>query len=103
MQEIDYPGRQTSYSHQASAGVQRQFGNTMSFEANYVYSGGRLEEPYNTMNVNLTYNPATGANYPFTDVTHRAFPQWGLVNFELHLSGCLDWFYGLKRRAGLMS
>ncbi len=82
-QEINYPGRETSYSHQASAGVQRQFGNTMSFEANYVYSGGRLEEPYNTMNVNLTYNPATGANYPFTDVTHRAFPQWGLVNFEL--------------------
>jgi len=82
-QEINYPGRETSYSHQASAGIQRQFGNTMSFEANYVYTGGRGEEPYSTMNVNLTYNPATGANYPFTDVSHRAFPQWGLVNFEL--------------------
>jgi hypothetical protein len=30
--------------------------------------------------VNLTYNPATGANYPFTDLTRRAFPDWGLVN-----------------------
>src|SRR5581483_9509802 len=29
---------------------------------------------------NLTYNPATGANYPFTDLTRRAFPDWGLVN-----------------------
>jgi hypothetical protein len=82
-QEINYPGRKTSYSQQASAGVQRQFGDTMSFEANYVYTGGRREEPSNTMNVNLTYNPATSANYPFSDVSHRAFPQWGLVNFEL--------------------
>jgi peptidoglycan/xylan/chitin deacetylase (PgdA/CDA1 family) len=24
-----------------------------------------------------------------------------LINLELHLSGCLDWFYGLKRRVGL--
>src|SRR3989442_7843403 len=55
----------------------------MSLEANYVSTGGRGEEPYSTMNVNLTYTPATGANYPFTDVSHRAFPQWGLVNFEL--------------------
>jgi hypothetical protein len=82
-QEINYPGRKTSYSHQTSAGVQRQIGNTMSFEVNYVYTGGRGEEPYNTMNVNLTYDPAAGANYPFSDVTHRPFPQWGLVNFEL--------------------
>ena len=82
-QEINYPGRKTSYSQQASVGVQRQFGNTMSFEVNYVYTGGRREEPSSTMNVNLTYNPATGANYPFSDVSHRAFPQWGLVNFEL--------------------
>src|SRR5262249_53091544 len=82
-QEINYPGRETSYSHQVSAGIQRQIGNTMSFEVNYVYTGGRNEEPYNTMNTNLTYNSATGANYPFSDVSHRAFPQWGLVNFEL--------------------
>ena len=47
-QEINYPGRETSYSHQASAGVQRQFGSTMSFEANYVYTGGRGEEPKKT-------------------------------------------------------
>src|SRR5881296_901780 len=51
-QEINYPGRKTSYSQQASVGVQRRFGNTMSFEVNYVYTGGRREEPSNTMNVN---------------------------------------------------
>jgi len=80
-QEINYPGRQTSYSHQASAGIQRQFGTDMSLEVNYIYTGGRREET--AQNVNLTYNPATGANYPFTTVSTRAFPQWGTVDFEL--------------------
>jgi hypothetical protein len=80
-QEINYPGRRTSYSHQASAGIQRQIGDVMSFEANYVYTGGRLEE--NSVNANLSYNPATGANYSFTDISRRPFPDWGLVNFEL--------------------
>jgi hypothetical protein len=80
-QEINYPGRRTSYSHQAGVGVQRQLGSNMSFEANYVYTGGRLEE--NSINANLSYNPATGANYPFSDASRRPFPQWGLVNFEL--------------------
>jgi peptidoglycan/xylan/chitin deacetylase (PgdA/CDA1 family) len=26
-----------------------------------------------------------------------------LLHFELHLRGCLDWYYALKRRAGLMA
>ena len=80
-QEINYPGRQTSYSHQASAGIQRQIGDAMSLEANYVYTGGRLEEY--PINVNLSYNPATGANYNFNDISRRPFPDWGLVNFEM--------------------
>jgi hypothetical protein len=80
-QEIDYPGRKTSYSHQASAGLQRQIGADMSLEANYVYTGGRGEE--SAVNANLSYNPLTGANYPFSDVSHRPFPDWGQVNFEL--------------------
>ncbi len=81
VQEIDYPGRQTSYSHQASAGIQRQFGTDMSLEVNYIFTGGRREET--AQQVNLTYNPATGANYPFTNISARAFPQWGAVDFEL--------------------
>ncbi|MGH9255162.1 MAG: TonB-dependent receptor [Vicinamibacterales bacterium] len=78
--EISYPGRQTSYSHQASVGVQRQIGADMSFEANYVYTGGRGEEQ--ALQANLGYNAATGANYPFTDVSRRPFPEWGQVYFE---------------------
>ena len=88
IQEINYPYRQTSYSHKVSAGLQRQFGDDMSFEANYVYTGGRGEEPNPnggnvTYNINMSYNPATGANYPFSDTSHRPFPGWGVVNFEL--------------------
>ena len=78
--EISYPGRQTPYSHQASVGVQRQIGADVSFEANYLYTGGRGEEQ--AVNANLSYNPATGANYPFSDVSRRPFPQWGQVYFE---------------------
>jgi hypothetical protein len=81
VQEISYPGRQTSYSHQASAGIQRQFGTDMSLEVNYVFTGGRREET--AQQINVTYNPATGANYPFTNIATRAFPQWGAVDFEL--------------------
>ena len=37
----------------------------MAFEADYVYSQGRHEKDI-IDNVNLTFNPATGANYPFS-------------------------------------
>ncbi len=80
-QEITYPGRQTPYSHQASVGVQRQITSDSSLEVNYVYTRGRGEEV--DINANLTYNPATGANYPFTtDIAHRPFPDWGIVLLE---------------------
>jgi hypothetical protein len=82
-QEINYPGRKTSYSHQASMGVQRQIGSQASIEVNYSYTGGRREEPVSTVNANLTYDRATGANIPFTNVAARPFPTWGTVNFEL--------------------
>jgi Carboxypeptidase regulatory-like domain len=80
VQEISYPGRRTPYSHQASVGIQRQIAETMSFEANYVHTAGRLEETVH--NANLTYNPATGANYLFSDISRRPFPEWGVVLLE---------------------
>jgi hypothetical protein len=88
-QEINYAGRRTSYSHQASVGVQRQVMNVASVEVNFLYTGGRLEE--NSVNGNLTYNPATGANYSFSDISRRPFPDWGLVNFEF-LNGWSNYY-----------
>jgi hypothetical protein len=73
---------QVPYSHQASAGVQRQLGDTMAFQADYIYSGERhwmIARP----NWNLNYNPATGANYPITDLRNLPYSGWGLVQRTL--------------------
>ena len=73
------PDLQQPYSYQSSIGVQRQLGTVMSVEANYVFTGDRAT--LNSRNVNLTYDPATGANYPFVgtgaDVTKRSYPYLG--------------------------
>jgi hypothetical protein len=60
----------------------------MSFEANFVHTAGRLEETVHS--ANLSFNPATGANYPFTDISRRPFPQWGVVLLEF-LEGRSDY------------
>jgi hypothetical protein len=62
---------------QNSFGFAHQIGNTMAFEADYVFNQGRNEKDI-IDNVNLEYNPATGANYPFDD--RRPFPQWGDIS-----------------------
>jgi hypothetical protein len=64
---------------QNSIGVAHQLGNTMAFEIDYTFSQGRHEKDI-IDNVNLTYNPATGANYPFSDVARRAYPQFGVIS-----------------------
>ena len=79
--EIANPFWRTPYSHQASIGFERQVGTAMAVQSNIVYTGGRLEE--GSRNINLTYNPATGANYPSTDVSRRAFPQFGPVQMAV--------------------
>jgi hypothetical protein len=75
--EINTAWRRMAYAHQASIGLQRQIGSDMSAEANYVYTSGYGEE--RTYNLNLSYNPLTGANYPFSDISHRPFPDWGQI------------------------
>jgi hypothetical protein len=64
---------------QNSIGVARQLGDVMAFEVDYVYNQGRHEKDI-IDNVNLTYNPATGANYPFSNVALRAYPQYGVIS-----------------------
>jgi hypothetical protein len=70
------------YTHQVSLGIQRQVANTMSVEADYVFIGGRDErttQGTTLNNINLSYDPATGVNYPFTDISRRPFPDFGAV------------------------
>jgi Carboxypeptidase regulatory-like domain len=90
--EINNKWRRMPHAQQGSIGLQRQVGSDVSVEANYVYTGGRGEEV--DTNINLSYNPATGVNYPSADVTHRPFPQWGIVPLGL-LEGYSN-YHGLE-------
>ena len=71
------PQAQVSYSWQTSVGVQRQLGDTMSVQADYVFSGTRHERQVKDQNI--FYDPETGANLPFT-AGIRPFVGWGSVS-----------------------
>ena len=71
------PMAQVPYSWQASGGVQRQVGDVVSVQADYVFTGVRHEQTLR--DYNLAFNPETGANYPFTDIGRRPFAGWGAV------------------------
>ena len=77
MQMIDPATYHTQYSYQSSIGFQRQLGPDMSVQADYAYTASRNEAYVG--NANLSYDPATGANYDFRDVSRLPFPEWGLV------------------------
>lgn len=81
-QQLGSSDLQFPYSHQASIGFQRQLGVMMALQADYVFSGAR-HELLQQSNINLSYNPDTGVNYPFTDVSRAPFPDWGTVGMYL--------------------
>jgi hypothetical protein len=55
-----------------------------AFTADYVYSTGDHEKDV-VDNINLTFNPATGANFPFANRATRPYPDWGVVSMNTHL------------------
>lgn len=89
--ELPSPNYEISYSHQGSLGIQRQIGTLAAFETNWVFTGSRKER-FNNRNANLTYNPATGANNPFSNISLRAYPEFGLVR--------MDWMEGWSNYNG---
>src|SRR5205823_12825411 len=52
--QIATPGLHVPYSYQSSIGLQRQFGQTMALQADYVVNNSRRE--LFQRNINLTYN-----------------------------------------------
>ena len=76
--QLSAPDLQTPWSWQGSIGVQHQIGQVASVEADYVAVRARNE--LYTRNINLAYNPATGANYAFNDVAHLPYPKWATVD-----------------------
>ncbi len=80
-------------SIQNSLGFQRQIGNTVSFESDWVYNH-TTDEKLVIQNVNLSYNPATGANYPFSDISRRPFPAFGEIS--MWVSGARSSYHALQ-------
>jgi hypothetical protein len=82
-----------THSWQSSIGVAQQFGTTTALQVDYVQTNSRNEKSIQD-NINVTFNPATGVPYPYSDVAHRAYPMFGVVGNIPHL-GSSD-YYGVQ-------
>ena len=82
---LDPKYEKLAYNWQYSLGFQHQFGATIGLDVDYIYNRGNREKGI-ADNINLTYNPATGANYPFSDASHRVEPTWNYVSASVHLA-----------------
>ena len=66
---------------QSSVGFQRQLAGNTAFTADYVYFHG-ADENILLANINATYDEATGANYPSSNVSRRFDPLWGQIGMD---------------------
>jgi len=77
------PTNDIPYSWQGSFGVQKQIGASAEVDADYLFTGQR--HLLVAINRNLSYNPATGANYPFADLAHLPFPAFADFNQQVNI------------------
>jgi hypothetical protein len=85
LREIPAPDQymQQARSWNNSIGFQRQIGSVSQIQADYVYRRGDHEK--DTLdNINLSYDPATGVNYPFSQVARRPYPQYASISMIPH-------------------
>jgi hypothetical protein len=82
-----------THAWQNSIGVVHQFGNFAALQVDYVNTKSRDEKSIQD-NVNITFNPATGIPYPYSDISHRAFPLYGVVGMS-PMTGQSD-YHGLQ-------
>jgi hypothetical protein len=66
---------------QSSVGFQRQLAGNAALTADYVYFHG-ADENILLPNINLTYDEASGVNYPFDDIGRRFDPLWGIIGMD---------------------
>jgi hypothetical protein len=84
------PNQKIPHSFQTSAGVQRQFGETMGAEATFVWTALRGDRvtPGAYSNSNLLYDPTTGTPVAYSPTVSpagnatRPLPQWGVVRVD---------------------
>ena len=65
------------YSNQMSIGVNQQLGQTMAFQADYVYTDSQGEQA--NWNRNTTFDIETGLNRPFSDESTHRWDDWGIA------------------------
>jgi hypothetical protein len=82
------PDAKTPLTYQTSFGIQQQLGTDMSLKADYVQTNDRYI--ITNRNIDLTYNPATGANYDYRDPAHRAYAGWSSVTMKF-MDGASDY------------
>jgi hypothetical protein len=80
---IATPYMKMPYSWSSSIGFQRQIGSTMALTSDFNFVGAR-QERLGLTNLNLSYNPATGLNYPSTDLSRRPIPGWALTGVSVN-------------------
>jgi hypothetical protein len=85
LQEMPAPDQymQMARSWNSSIGFQRQFGSATSVQADYVFRKGTHEKD-TIDNINLSYDPVTGANLPYTDRARLPYPQYGVISMIPH-------------------
>jgi hypothetical protein len=87
LQEMPAPDEymQQARSWNTSIGFQRQFGTSMALEMDYIHTKGSGEKD-TIDNVNVAYDPATGANIPFTNANRARlpWPDMGVVSMIPH-------------------
>jgi hypothetical protein len=76
------PELQIPYSWQGSIGIQKQLADTVGVQADYTYTGSHHILISPDPNMNLSFNPVTGATYPFSDIPRRPFPGFNAVNMR---------------------
>jgi hypothetical protein len=78
------PYDQVQNSWQTSIGFQRQLGEAMAVDVDYVYNGSRNEKVIQE-NVNLSFNPATGEPLPYSNAATRPYPLLGIISMTPYM------------------
>jgi hypothetical protein len=84
-QNLASPDSQYPFSWQGSMGFQRQIGQTVGIEADYVYSTSFLN--IGARNINTAYVTATGLPYAVTQVNRLPYPDWGTISMRMNNRG----------------
>ena len=92
------PNPTSPYSYQASIGLQRQLGKTISVESDFTLND--LRGAQTGINVNQSFNPVTGVPNPFADRSKKPYPGWDTVTMRMRVaqSNNYGWSTALNKR-----